>query len=295
MVLLWKQNFFEHLQRHELKLSGAILRLIERQRNGETIDQGLVKKVADSFVSLGLDESNVNKVCFDIYRVYFETPFVDATEKFYHAKFRLEAFPVQRNVSDYLNKVEELLREEEARVARYINTTKREILIRKCEDVLIREHLQQENFQELLDSSFAKEEDLSKIYALLARVPEGLELLRKRFEEHVKNAGLDATAKLCQGSDAANAKAYVHALLRIYRKNLETVSRIFQGDAGFVASFHKACRDFVNINASTGASTSKSAELLAKHADTLLKKNDKLLDEEDFGSALNNVVSGRCM
>ncbi|KAI6047594.1 hypothetical protein EDC04DRAFT_2619110 [Pisolithus marmoratus] len=33
------------------KLAGAVLRLIERQQNGETIDQGRAKKVVDSFVS----------------------------------------------------------------------------------------------------------------------------------------------------------------------------------------------------------------------------------------------------
>lgn len=38
-----------HIQSKQTKLAGAILRLIEQQRNGEAIDQGLVKKVVDSF------------------------------------------------------------------------------------------------------------------------------------------------------------------------------------------------------------------------------------------------------
>jgi hypothetical protein len=48
-LVQWKQNFFLHIQSKGTKLAGAILRLIEQQRNGETIDQGLVKKVVDSF------------------------------------------------------------------------------------------------------------------------------------------------------------------------------------------------------------------------------------------------------
>jgi hypothetical protein len=38
-----------HVQSKNAKLAGAILKLIEQQRNGELIDQGLVKKVIDSF------------------------------------------------------------------------------------------------------------------------------------------------------------------------------------------------------------------------------------------------------
>jgi hypothetical protein len=38
-----------HIQSKHAKLASAILKLIESQRNGETIDQTLVKKVVDSF------------------------------------------------------------------------------------------------------------------------------------------------------------------------------------------------------------------------------------------------------
>ncbi|KAJ6508165.1 Cullin [Mycena sanguinolenta] len=216
---------FIPVQRKHTKLASAILRLIELQRNGETIDQVLVKKVVDSLVSLGLDETDPNKTC-------------------------------------------------------------------------IREHskLMWENFQSLLD--FDKDEDLQRMYALLSRIPEGLELLRKKFEEHVKKAGLAAVAKLVDGegaggdahAEAINPKAYVDALLDVHKKNSETVVRSFRGEAGFVASLDKACREFVNRNAATGASNSKSPELLAKHADLLLRKNNKMVEEDDLEAALNRVM-----
>ncbi|KAJ8089483.1 hypothetical protein PM082_014735 [Marasmius tenuissimus] len=37
----------------------------------------LVKKVVDSFVSLGLDGSNTNKACLDVYKEHFVDTFVD--------------------------------------------------------------------------------------------------------------------------------------------------------------------------------------------------------------------------
>jgi cullin 1 len=110
----------------------------------------------------------------------------------------------------------------------------------------------------------------------------------------VKKAGLAAVAKLLgegsEGADSLDPKAYVDALLEVHRKNSETVTRSFRGEAGFVASLDKACREFVNRNAATGSSTTKSPELLAKHADMLLRKNNKMAEEEDLEGALNRVM-----
>jgi len=292
-LVQWKTNLFVPIQQKHVKLAGAILRLIQQQRNGETIDQGLVKKVVESFVSLGLDDTDTNKACLDVYKEHFEAPFIEATEKYY--KKESESFLAEYTVSEYLKKAEERLKEEEDRVDRYLNQQTRKTLISKCEHVLIREHaeLMWENFQHLLD--YDKDEDLQRMYALLSRIPEGLEPLRKRFEEHVKKSGLAAVAKLVgEGGSAADSldpKTYVDALLDVHQKNSETVARSFRGEAGFVASLDKACRDFVNRNAATGPSNAKSPELLAKHADLLLRKNNKMTEDNDLENALNRVVS----
>lgn len=48
------------------------------------------------------------------------------------------------------------------------------------------------------------------MYALLARIPEGLEPLRKKFEEHVKKAGLAAVLKLTgEGAKSDDASEVV--------------------------------------------------------------------------------------
>ncbi|KAF5371252.1 hypothetical protein D9758_004235 [Tetrapyrgos nigripes] len=287
----WKQHFFLPIQNENRKLAGAILRLIERQRNGEMIDQGLVKKVVFSFVSLGLDNGDPFKECLDVYKDHFETPFINATEEYY--KKESEAFLASNTVSEYLKKAEDRLKEEEDRIERYLHTKTRKELITKCEHVLIRNHseLMWESFQKLLD--FDQDEDLQRMYALLSRIPEGLEPLRKRFEQHVKQSGLAAITKISgetEGSADIDPKIYVDALLDVHRKNSETVTRSFKGEAGFAASLDKACREFVNRNAATGTSSTKSPELIAKHADMLLRKNNKMAEEEDLETALNRVM-----
>ena len=288
----WKTYFFAHIQKDNSKLTNAVLRLITQQRNGEIIDQGLVKKVVDSFVSLGLDSSDPNKECLDVYREQFESTFLAATENYYKAES--EAFLAENSVSEYLKKAEERLREEEARVERYLHTKTRRDLVSKCEHVLIRAHseLMWESFQSLLD--FDKDDDLQRMYVLLSRTPEGLEPLRKRFENHVKNAGLSSISKMVGEGDVnaenVDPKAYVDALLEVHRKNSLTVQASFKSEAGFSASLDKACRQFVNNNAATGSSSTKSPELIAKHADMILRKNNKMAEEDDLEDALNRVV-----
>ncbi|KAL7417955.1 Cullin-domain-containing protein [Mrakia frigida] len=321
-LVQWKNVYFMHVQSKNKKLAGALLKMIEKQRNGEEIDTTLVKKVVDSFVSLGLDISDTNRQNLDVYKEHFEAAFIESTRSYYKAES--EAFVAANSVSDYLKKAQERLKEEETRVDRYLHGDTRKLLISTCEDVLIRSHseLLWEEFQNLLD--YDKSEDLARMYTLLARIPEGLEPLRKKFEEHVKRAGMAAIEKLASGKGsvaapapaagaAADAEAgddeeeasssrstiapkdYVEALLAVHKKNLEVVNESFRGEAGFVASLDKACRDFVNTNAATkdaqGAqSTIRSPELLAKFTDQLLRKTNRSGEAADLEETLNQVM-----
>jgi cullin 1 len=78
-------------------------------------------------------------------------------------------------------------------------------LISTCENVLIKAHreIMQDEFQALLDAE--KEEDLNRMYNLLSRIPDGLEPLVKRFEAHVKKAGLDSVERItAEGTDPSD-------------------------------------------------------------------------------------------
>ncbi|KAJ7883910.1 Cullin family-domain-containing protein [Mycena olivaceomarginata] len=224
------------------------------------IDQALVKKVVDSFVSLGFD-AFADKERLNLYKEKFEAPFLAATEAYYaaEAKSFLNAGGTEgsANITEYLKKVEGRLREEE-RSRRCLHTKTRKELV----GVLLRAHAPRmwDTFPTLLD--FDAEEDLKHMYALLARIPEGLEPLRRKFQAHVKAAGLRVISALIDAAKATPAgnvakssgldpKAYVDALLEVHEKNAAMVARSFQGEAGFVAALDKACMEFVNRNAAT--------------------------------------------
>lgn len=124
-------------------------------------------------------------------------------------------------------------------------------------------------WDELLD--FDKDEDLQRMCSLLSRIPEGLELLRKKFEG--KAGWFVCCREICELCKTASEESI------IYTKNSETVERSFRGGAGFVASLDKACRKLVNRNAVRGTSSNESAERLARQTGSLLRKNNKMSEE----------------
>lgn len=124
----WRDKLFYPIQNKDHKLVVALLKMIEKQRNGESIDTGLVKKVIDSFVSLGLDDNDQNKAQLDVYQKEFEKPFIEATEKYY--SHESATFLQEHSVPEYLKKAEERLREEEDRVERYLHFSTRKTVRR---------------------------------------------------------------------------------------------------------------------------------------------------------------------
>ncbi|KAJ7600988.1 Cullin [Mycena floridula] len=285
----WKLAVFDPIQAKEPMLTKAILDLIEQHRDGELVDQSLLKSVIESFVSLGLDPQHPENTCLEVYRMGFETPFLDATDRYYCKES--EAFLARHSIPEYVQKVEERLRQEADRVDRYLNSHTTRALIWKCESILIQKHtsLMADYFPHLLQAD--REEDIRRMYSVLSRVVDGLNPLREQFATHVKSSGLTAVSRLV-GDDPDNLdpKAYVDTLLGVHAKNRDTVVRCCRGEAGFMASLDQAVREFVNYNVVTGTSTSKSPELLARHTDLLLRKSNKAGEQVEMEEALDRMI-----
>ncbi|KAI8840058.1 Cullin [Chytriomyces cf. hyalinus JEL632] len=325
-LVSWRDHLFMLIQ---AKIMDAVLLLIERQRNGETIEQSLIKNVVDSFVALGLDENDSTKATLDVYKLYFEQPFIAATELYY--KSESETFLSDNSITDYMKKAEKRLEEEDVRVQLFLHESSKKPLISKCEAVLIKSHTLaiQDEFQQLLNQD--QVEDLKRMYGLLSRVPEGLDKLRVIFETHVRRQGDAAVEKVAEaaanaasaeGGDAAagggeggedeeekpkpkkkgkptapgadvavDPKVYVEALLEVHKKYNELVMNAFRGESGFVSSLDKACKEFVNRNKVCNVGSSKSPELLAKFCDSLLRKSSKVAEDREVEEILNSIMT----
>ncbi|KAJ5391728.1 Cullin-1 [Penicillium cosmopolitanum] len=285
-LVKWKEDFFEHV--HE-KVMDAVLNLIEKQRNGETIEQSQIKSIVDSFVSLGLDENDSKKPTLEVYRTYFQTPFIAATKQYYENESR--QFVAENSVVEYMKKAEARLAEEKDRVGLYLHPDVTKLLTETCLDVLVTAHsnLLRDEFQILLDNE--RQEDLARMYRLLSRIKEGLDPLRATFENHVRRAGLAAVEKVASEGDNFEPKLYVDALLQVHTRYQNLVDEAFNGESEFVRSLDNACREFVNRNRICKTTTTRSPELLAKYTDGLLKKGSKAAEESELEEMLTQIMT----
>ncbi|GJN80940.1 hypothetical protein PLIIFM63780_004470 [Purpureocillium lilacinum] len=285
-LVQWRKVLFEQVS---AKVMDAVLKLVEKQRNGETIEHSQIKQVVDSFVSLGLDEADPSKSTLDVYRYHFERPFLAATKEFYQAESK--QFVAENSVVEYMKKAETRLAEEEERVSMYLHQDIAVPLKKCCNMALIADHstLLREEFQVLLDSD--REEDMARMYNLLSRIPDGLEPLRTKFETHVRKAGLAAVQKVQSSEgDKLEPKVYVDALLEVHNQYQLLVKKAFNDEAEFTRSLDNACREFVNRNEVCKSASSKSPELLAKYTDVLLRKSSTSIEEADLERTLSQIM-----
>jgi cullin 1 len=284
-LVKWHKDFFTDVHN---KVMDAVLKLVEKQRNGETIDQLQVKAIVESFVSLGLDENDSSKSTLDVYRLHFERPFLAATKEYYDNESK--RFVAENSVVEYMKKAEARLEEEKQRVGLYLHADIMKKLMETCNDSLITAHsiLLRDEFQVLLDNE--RTDDLARMYKLLSRIKDGLDPLRNRFETHVRKAGLAAVEKVAAQGENVEPKVYVDALLEVHGKYQQLVNVAFTGESEFVRSLDNACKEFVNRNQVCKSSSSRSPELLAKYTDQLLKKSAKAADESELEELLVQIM-----
>lgn len=300
-IVTWKEHLFVHMRDN---VTGAVLKLIERERNGEKISTKLISGVIQCCVELGVNENgstasgpttsssltHVDRLPkLRVYRDYFEKRFIADTEN-YFAKEAAE-FIAANPVTEYMKKVEIRLKEEKERCDLYLHESTQDLLAKTLEKVLITKQLElfQNEFGNLLESN--KDSDLERMYTLCDRVENGLDELRLALEKHIARQGEAALDKI---ADVAinDPKQYVSTILEVHKRYHSLVTCSFKNEPGFVQALDKACTSFINRNSITrkANTTSKSPELLARYCDLLLKKSAKNPEENELEELLSQII-----
>lgn len=300
----------------------AALRIVRRERDGESVDRSLLKAVLDIFVEMGMGK-------LDVYTAEWEGPFLEHTAEFYRrtsAKWAEEdSFP------DFMVKADSCIAEELERAAQYLNSQTQERLLRVYEKEVLITHqakmLAKENSGLVALLENHKQDDLQRLYRLYSRVPQGLVPIGQILKNHIQKEGMElvreqrsrlASSKSASGGASSSTKAmtdvdkgqpssslggmsssptsgssaerpdFIQSLLALHDRYMHLVTNCFSKHAVFNKAMKEAFERFVNEQVGDSA----TAQLFANYCDSLLNTGGKgaKMSENDVEAQLEKLV-----
>ncbi|XP_065839949.1 cullin-2-like [Oscarella lobularis] len=276
----WKVHLILHMKDN---LVGSLVKEIRNDRQGKQCNSSVVQGVIDSFVRV---EEHLPKQAhvLKFYQEVFETPLLNETGDYY--KFIASQLLAESSCSEYMKKVVKILDDEKLRVKKFFHHSSHAKVVRETEGKLVEDHLEFLQGECRTMVKDGKYEDLSRMYQLLKPIPEGLKVILTELESHIQETGLGMIRAV---PSEKNPAEYVEALLALHDKYADVVSQTFHNDKVFVGAMDKGCAAVVNHTENPRV-PSKSAELLARYCDSLLKKGTKNASDQEVEDSLAKVI-----
>jgi cullin 1 len=308
----WMDRFFTYLDRYYVKLQSveplhnrgysifhqlvfeeckkdtraALLRVINLERQGEHIDQDLVKGVIEMFIDLGLGNANV-------YNTEFEEAFLPATSDYFVRQ--ASGWLSEDSFPEYLRKAEAALTAEERRVTNYLHRSTQP----KLKHVVIQALLAQPQSQlleketcvvYLLDND--KREDLARMHRMFNLVESGLAPISQAFRQYVTDRGSKIVdervdqVKQASKSEALGDPSFIQTLLDLHDLFKGIVQECFSQDSLFQKSLKEAFEVFINRDIGKYS----FAALMSSFCDRILKKSGERLSDDMIEVLLTKMV-----
>ncbi|KAL1372521.1 hypothetical protein HN51_002661 [Arachis hypogaea] len=148
----------------------------------------------------------------DHYENDFESAMLKDTSAYYSQK--ASNWILEDSCPDYMLKAEECLKREKDRVAQYLHFSSEPKLLEKVQHELLSMYanqlLQKEHSGCHALLRDGKVEDLSRMFRLFSKVPEGLDAVSSIFKQHVFTEGM---VLVKQAEDAASTKRQIKRIL----------------------------------------------------------------------------------
>lgn len=243
----------------------GLLMLIEKERNGDSVDRSLLKSLLRMLSDL------------QIYEDAFEEKFMLATKQLYQSEGQKRM--QELDVPEYLQHVEKRLGEEVERLLHYLDPITKHQLIYTVEKQLISDHLTgilQKGLDLLLEEN--RLVDLTLMYSLFSRVKNGTIELCMAFNAYIKKKGRTIVI------DPEKDRTMVQDLLNFKDKLDNIVHKCFDHNEKYVNSLREAFEYFVNQR------SNKPAELIAKYVDLKLRSGNKEATEEELELILDKIM-----
>lgn len=259
---IWKNIMIDHLKN---ELVAQMLDCIKQDRYSSEMDPSVANVVNGVIQSFVLVQDYKKKGNLSLYQDIFESALLSASADYY--QYEASQLLQKCTVSQYMEEVIKKLDEESRRALKYLYKSSIPKLRRVFEDNMITKHL---DF--LYSENFVASErltDMKHLYILLKPIPDGLKNLIQTFLDHIKNEGVEIVSTL--KGDQIHIQ-FVENLLAVHQKYEQLISNVFNNDPLFLSALDKACSSVINQKFSDKPS-SRSAELVAKYCDSLLRKS----------------------
>ena len=225
-----------------------------------------------------------NPFNFQLYEEIFERQFLAATGYYYSS----EASKLLQvgSVSSYMEKVIQRIESENKRSRKFLYPSSYQKVTTECEQKMVGDHLAllHAECKPMVEKEIHS--DLANMYRLLKPIGGAQQILLDEVQEHIKTKGLEAITGL-KGETVA--QQFVENILAVHKKYHDMIRGDFQGDLSFYGALDKACNAVINHR--QPKHPSKAPELLARYCDTLLKKSQKGISENEIDDKLASSIT----
>lgn len=271
-----------HIFRHHFSSAHAVqdrtvkslLEIIDRDRDGEAVDNSVLKSLLSMFTAIGT------------YEKAFEKPFLASTDQYYRKES--EKLISECDIPTYLIHAERRMREESNRAVRNFDGHTCDPLIMTIEKRLVTDHVEiilDKGFSAMCDEG--RNDDIKRGYDVLSRANAHMpkdsenahEMMKARVITYVKGVGRSIVM------DREKDSEMVQSLLDLKSRLDELVQYSFNGSDTFHNAVNLAFEYFVN------ARENKPAELIAKFVDGILRTGNKGFSEEELETTLDKALT----
>lgn len=256
------------------KTVNSLLNLIDRERDGDSVDTSVLKNLLVMFTAIGT------------YEHAFEEPFLAATDEYYRKES--EKLISQCDIPTYLVHAERRMREESDRALRNFDARTCKPLVTTIEKRIVTDHVEtilNKGFSAMCDEG--RNDDIKRCFAVLSRANDHMpkdsdsahEMMKARLIDYVKGVGR------CIVMDREKDSEMVQSLLDLKSRLDDLVMYSFNGSEHFHNAVNLAFESFVN------ARENKPAELIAKFVDGILRTGNKGFSEEELETTLDKALT----
>uniref|UniRef100_A0A1B6DHH6 Cullin-2 n=1 Tax=Clastoptera arizonana TaxID=38151 RepID=A0A1B6DHH6_9HEMI len=278
---IWNRKMIGPLQNSLVRL---LLEGIHQDRIGKFQHQNnvILKGVILSFVRV---QEYKKKGNLELYEKLFEEPFLEASGD--HYKREAARLLQENDVSQYMEKVLQVLEDESRRSHRFLHSSSHVKVRNRCELHMVADHLEFLHGECKAMVIQERKKDLSNMYPLLKSIANGVNVLIDHVREHIKQQGLEAVTGL-RGDNVHTQ--FVESMLGVHKKYKELIQEVFHSDQSFMGALDKACSSVINHRLNP-KQPCRSPELLTKYCDMLLKKSSKGMSDNEIDEKLAQSIT----